>query len=39
MRATVRAIDEEVEDERYEKMGLYFKEERDAIIREVAQRK
>jgi hypothetical protein len=38
VRATVKALEDEVEDERYEKMGEYFKDERDAIIREAAQR-
>lgn len=39
IRATIKALDQEVDDERYEKMGQYYKEERDAIIREIAQRK
>ena len=38
IRATVKALEDEIEDERYEKMGEFFREERDAILREAAQR-
>ena len=37
--ATLKALDQEVDDERYIKMGKYFRHERDLIIRDIASRK
>jgi len=34
----MRALDDEVGDERYAKMGKYFPQEREAIIRDAIQR-
>ncbi len=39
VRETIRVVKEEIEDERFVKMGEYYEEERDAVLREIIQRK
>ena len=38
VKLTVKALDEEVSDERFVNMGKYYLEERDAVMRDTVQR-